>query len=126
MKKKLTKEEIRDILKDKLDILVDRMYGDDFELNLESEAAYEFAELSLTAHKTYESLDGYDAERESIVITGDKETTPYYYNEFETRQHVRYRFNKGQSVLTLQDKIYYTSGGKESVNYTTEYHLVRK
>ena len=105
----LTKEEIRALLHKRLDVLVDRMYNDDFKLDLDSQASYEFASLTLEGHKEYYELNSYQAIHEMIVMTGDADSDTKVYNEFETRRKVIYRYQQDGSELVEQDEVHYES-----------------
>ena len=105
----LTKEEIRALLHNRLDVLVDRMYSDDFELDLDSQSSYEFASLTLEGHKEYYELNSYQAIHEMIVMTGDTDSDTKVYNEFETRRKVLYRYQQDGSELVEKDEVHYES-----------------
>ena len=112
----LTKEEIRDLLHNRLDVLVDRMYSDDFKLDLDSQASYEFATLILEGHREYYELNSYRAIHETIIITGDADSDTKAYNEFETRSKITYRYQLDGSELVEKDEIHYESDYNRKVN----------
>ena len=112
----LTKEEIRDLLHDRLDVLVDRMYSDDFKLDLDSQASYEFATLILEGHREYYELNSYQAIQEMIIMTGDADSDTKVYNEFETRRKIIYRYQLDGSELVEKDEVHYESGFNRKVN----------
>ena len=112
----LTKEEIRDLLHDRLDVLVDRMYSDDFKLDLDSQASYEFATLILEGHREYYELNSYQAIQEMIIMTGDADSDTKVYNEFETRRKIIYRYQLDGSELVEKDEVHYESDFNRKVN----------
>ena len=112
----LTKEEIRDLLHDRLDVLVDRMYSDDFKLDLDSQASYEFATLTLEGHREYYELNSYQAIHETIIMTGDADSDTKVYNEFETRSKIIYRYQLEGSELVEKDEVHYEGDFNRKVN----------
>ena len=112
----LTKEEIRDLLHDRLDVLVDRMYSDDFKLDLDSQASYEFATLILEGHREYYELNSYQAIQEMITMTGDADSDTKVYHEFEARRKIIYRYQLDGSELVEKDEVHYESDFNRKVN----------
>lgn len=113
--KVLTKEEIRAALHQRLDVAVDRMYEEGFVLDLHEQDAFEFATLSLEAHKKYEDLNRHSFIKEVVVLSGDPESEAKMYAEFDTRQEVKYQFNHkaGVATTTVTDQKYYIEDGTE-------------
>lgn len=116
---KLTKEQIREVLQNKLNVMVDRLYPEDYVLDtkVDKEKCFEFVALELFGLKEYPSLNSNNGVRESVVLTLDDEVGVY--SEFEAREKIDYTYKAaeqcGESIITTV-KYYFGDGTEEEVN----------
>ena len=115
---KLTKEQIRTELHARLNVMVDRMFADDFVLDTEVNhaACFEFVSLELTAHKEYLNINGYNATVEQTILTLDAECGVYA--EFDTRSKEEYRYHMDTITgVTKRTNVkwYYGDGAVEQI-----------